>query len=107
MFCTYVLHKRHGKFYDVYSKIIFLNNVGETILFNSVGKISHVFGHKPDILEPNMTVSIFLPCSVLFFLILLLLSLRGKIDINISDAMLIFVLNIPHAMPMFASYNDL
>ena len=64
MFCTYVLHKRHGQFLGVHSRIFFLNNVGDTIL-NSVGKMSHILGPKLDIVsEPYMTVLILLPCSV-------------------------------------------
>ena len=43
MFCTYVLHKRHGQFFGAHSRIFFLNSVGDTILFNFVGKMSHVF----------------------------------------------------------------
>ena len=29
--CTYVLHKRHGKFFGTYSQILFLNNVRDNI----------------------------------------------------------------------------
>ena len=69
MFCTYVLHKRHGQFFGAHSRIFFLNSVGDTILFNSVGKMSHIFGPKLDIVsEPYMTVLILLPCSVVLFL---------------------------------------
>ena len=47
MFCSYVLHKRHGQFFGAHSRIFFfffffLNSVGDTILFNSVGKMSHI-----------------------------------------------------------------
>ena len=57
MFCTYVLHKRHGQFLGVHSRIFFLNSVGDTILLNSVGKMSHILGSKRDIVsEPYMTV---------------------------------------------------
>ena len=81
----------------------FLNLV-ETILFNYVSKISHVFVHKVDIvLLPNITVSIFLHCSLSFFLILTLLSLRGKNYVSISDTMLTFVLDISYVMSIFAS----
>ena len=69
MFCTYVLHKRHGQLFGAHSWIFFLNSVGDTILFNSVGKMSHIFGPKLDIVsEPYMTVLILLPCSVVLFL---------------------------------------
>ena len=43
IFSTYVLHKRHGQFFEAHSRIFFLNSVGDTILFNFVGKMSHVF----------------------------------------------------------------
>ena len=60
MFCTYVLHKRHGQFLGAHSRIFFLNNVGDIIVFNSVGKMSHIFGPKLDIVsEPYMTVLLF------------------------------------------------
>ena len=69
MFCTYVLHKRYGQFFGAHSQTFFLNNVGDTILFNSVSKMSHIFGPKLDkVSEPYMTVLILLPCSVLLFL---------------------------------------
>ena len=46
----------------------FLNSVGDTILFNFVGKMSHTFGLKLDIVsEPYMTVLVLLPCSVALF----------------------------------------
>ena len=69
MFCTYVLHKRHGQFFRAHSRIFFLNSVGDTVFFNYVGKISHIFGPKLDIVsEPRMTVLILLPCSAVLFL---------------------------------------
>ena len=69
MFCTYVLHKRHGQFFGVHSRIFFLNSVGDIILLNSVGKMPHIFGPKLDIVsEPHMTVLVLLPCSVVLFL---------------------------------------
>ena len=37
MLCKYVLHKRHGQFFGGHSRMFFLNGVGDTILFNSVG----------------------------------------------------------------------
>ena len=81
----------------------FLNS-GETILVNYVGKISHVFVHKLDVaLEPNIAFSIFLHCSLSFFLILIFLFLRGKIYVNISDTMLTFALDIPYGVSIFAS----
>ena len=65
MFCTYVFDKRHGQFSGVRSRVFFLNSVN----FNSVGKLSHIFGPKLDIVsEPYMTVLILLPCSVVLFL---------------------------------------
>ena len=68
-FCTYVLHKQHGQFFWVHSQIFFLNSIGDTILFNSVCKTSHIFGAKLDIVsEPYITVLILLPCSVMLFL---------------------------------------
>ena len=58
MFCTYVLHKRHGQFFGVHSQIFFLNSVGDTIFFNSVGKMSYIFGPKLDIVsEPYICTS--------------------------------------------------
>ena len=69
MFFTYVLYKRHGQFFGAHSRIFVLNSVGDTILFNSVGKISHFFGPKLDkVSETYMTVLILLPCSVVLFL---------------------------------------
>ena len=69
MFCTYVLHKHHGQFFGAHSRIFFLNSVGDTILLNSVGKMSHIFGPKLDIVsEPYVTVLILLPCGVVLFL---------------------------------------
>ena len=69
MFCTYVLHKRHGQFLGVHLRIFFLNSVGDTILFNSVGKMFHIFGPKLDIVsERYMTLFILLLCSVALFL---------------------------------------
>ena len=57
MFCTYILHKRHGQFFGVFLQIFCLDNVGDTVFFNSVGKTFHIFGPKPDIVsEPYMTV---------------------------------------------------
>ena len=68
MFCTYVLHKQHGQFFRAHSQIFFLNNIGDTIFFNSTGKMSHIFGSKLDIVsEPYMTVLILLPCSTVLF----------------------------------------
>ena len=62
--CTYVLHKRHGQFFGAHSRILFLNNVGDIISFNSVGEMSHIFGPELDIVsEPYMIVLILLPCS--------------------------------------------
>ena len=69
MFCTYVLHKRDGQFFGAHSQIFFLNSVRDTILFNSVGKMSHIFGPKLDIVsEPDMTVLILHSCSIVLFL---------------------------------------
>ena len=69
MFCIYVLNKQHGQFFGARLRIFFLNNVGDTILFDSVSKMSHIFGSKLDIIsEPYMTVLILLPCSVVLFL---------------------------------------
>ena len=53
----------------IHEFFFFLNNVGDTILFNSVGKMSHIFGPKLDIVaEPYMKVLILLPCSAVLFL---------------------------------------
>ena len=69
IFCTYVLHKRHRQFLGAHSRIFFLNNVGDITFFNSVGKMSHTFGPKQDIVsEPCETVLILLPCSAALFL---------------------------------------
>ena len=69
MFCLYVLHKRHEQFFGAHSRIFFLNNVEDTIFFNSVGKMSHIFSPKLDIIfEQYMTVLILLPCSAVLFL---------------------------------------
>ena len=73
MFGTYVLHKRHRQFFGIHSRILFLNSVGDTIFFNSVGKMSHIWSYifrsKLDIVyQPYMTVLIFLPCSTVLFL---------------------------------------
>ena len=66
MFCTYVLHKRHGQFFVAHSRIVFLKSVGDTILFNAVGKMRHIFGPKLDIVcKPYMTVLILLQrCAI-------------------------------------------
>ena len=88
VFCTYVLHKRHGQFFGAHSRIFFLNSVENTILFNSVGKMPHIFGPKLDIVsEPYMTVLILLPCSVVLFVRLSLISFWESISVNISGAM--------------------
>ena len=69
MFCTFVLHIRHVQFFATHSRIFFSNRVGDTIFFNSIGKMSHIFGSKLDIVfEPYMTVLILLPCNVVLFL---------------------------------------
>ena len=69
MFCTCVLHKRRGQFVGAHSGIFVLNSVGDTFPFNFVGKMSHAFGLKLDIVsEPYMTVLVLLPCSVALFL---------------------------------------
>ena len=66
---TYVLHKRHGQFFGAHSQVFFLNSVGDTIFFNSVGKMSRIFGPKLDIVsQPYMAVLILLPCSAVLFL---------------------------------------
>ena len=88
MFCTYVLDKRHGQFFGNHSRILFLKSAGDTILFNFVSKMPHIFGPKLDILsEPCMTDLILLPCSVVLFLRLYLLSVWGNASVNISAAM--------------------
>ena len=64
MFCIYVLHKRRGQFFGAHSRIFFffLNSVGDTIFFNSVYRMSHIFGPNVDIVsEPCMTGLILLP----------------------------------------------
>ena len=62
--CTYVLHKQEGQFFEAHSPNFFLNNGGDTIFFNSIGKMSHIFGPKLDIVsEPNMTILILLSSS--------------------------------------------
>ena len=48
MFCMYVIHKQHGKLFRADSRIFFSNSVGDTVFFNSVWKISHIFGPKLD-----------------------------------------------------------
>ena len=89
IFCIYVLHKRHGQFFGSYSQIIFLSNVGGTILWNYFGEKSHIFGSKLDtVSEPYMTVLILLPCSAVLFRRLYLLSFWENISVNISVAML-------------------
>ena len=41
----------------------------DTILFNSVGKLSHIFGRKLDIVsEQYVTVLTLLPCNIVLFL---------------------------------------
>ena len=58
-FCTYVLHKRHEQFFGDHLRIVILNSVGDTVFFHSVGKISHIFGPKLDIVsESNMSFNI-------------------------------------------------
>ena len=65
IFCSYNLDKRHGQFFWAHSQIFFLNNVGDTIFFNSVCKMSNSFGPKLDIVsDPYMKVSTLLLCSV-------------------------------------------
>ena len=89
MMCTYVLHKQHVNFFGAHSRIFFLNNVEDTIFFNSVHKMSHIFGPKLYVVsELCMTVSILLPCSAVPFLKLHWLSILGNISLNISGAML-------------------
>ena len=89
IFCIYVLHKRHGQFFGSHSQIIFLSNVGGTILRNYFGEKSHIFGSKLDTVSmPNMTVSILLPCSAVLFWTLYLHSFWENISVNISVAML-------------------
>ena len=69
MFCTYLLHKRHEQFFGAQSQI-------------------SSFGPKLDrVSEPYMTVLILLPCSVVLFIRLQLLSFWGNISVNISGAM--------------------
>ena len=69
IFCSYNLDKRHGQFFWAHSQIFFLNNVGDTIFFNSVCKMSNSFGPKLDIVsDPYMKVSILLLYSVVPFL---------------------------------------
>ena len=69
MFCTYVSHELNGQFFGVDSRIFLFNKVGDTIFFNSIGKMSHIVGPKVDIVsEPYMTVLILLPCSSVLFL---------------------------------------
>ena len=69
MFCTYLLRKRYGQLFETHSQIFPLNNVGETILFNFVGKMSQIFGPKLDkVSELYMTVFLILPCSGVLFL---------------------------------------
>ena len=97
-FSTYVLHKRHGHFFGSHSRIFFVNSEGDTILFNSVGKMFHIFGPKLDtVSEPQMTALILLPCNVVLFLRLQLLSFWGNISVNISVVMFVFTLNISFA----------
>ena len=68
MFSMYLLHKRHGQFVRIHSRIFFLNSVGETNFFNSVGKMSCIFAPKLDIVsEPYMTVLILLPATLPYF----------------------------------------
>ena len=57
MFCTYVLHKRHGQFFGAHSRIFFLNSVGDTIFFNSVAKMFYIFGPKLDIVSEPYAIS--------------------------------------------------
>ena len=66
MFSIYVLHKRHGQFFGAHSRIVFLKSVGDTIFFNSFGKMRHIFGPKLDIVcEPYMTVLVLLQrCAI-------------------------------------------
>ena len=98
MFRTYVLHKRRGQFFGAHSRIFFLNSIEGTILFNSVRKMSHIFGPKLDIVsEPYMTVLILLPCSVVLFLRLQLLYFWGNISVNISGTMFFFTLKMSYA----------
>ena len=69
MFSTYSLHNRHGQFFRAHSRIFLLNSVGDTIFFNSVGKMFHIFGSKLNIVsDPYIAVLILLPCSVVLFL---------------------------------------
>ena len=47
----------------------FLNNAVDTMSFNSVGKMSHIFGSKLDIVSDSyLTVLIALSCSAVLFL---------------------------------------
>ena len=98
MFSTYVLHKRHGQFFGAHSQIFFLNSVGDTILFNSVGKMSHISGFKLVVVsQSEMTVLILLPCSVVLFLRLKLLSFWRNISVKTLGVMFLFTLNISYA----------
>ena len=68
-YCRHVLHKRHGQFFRNHSQSFVLDNVGDIIFLNPVGKMSHILGPRLDIVsESYMTVLILLPCSAVLFL---------------------------------------
>ena len=97
MFCKCVSHKRYGQFFGAHSWIFFFNSVGDTIFLNSIGKTSHIFDPKLDIVsEPYMTVLNLLPWSAVLFLRLQLLNFWENSSVNISGAMLFFTLNISY-----------
>ena len=47
----------------------FLNNLGDTIFFNSVGKMSHIFGPRLDIVSEQhiTTIHHFCPAALCYF----------------------------------------
>ena len=98
MFCTQILYNWHGQFFGAHLRIFILNNLGNTISFNSVSKMFHIVGPKHNLVsEPYMAVLILLPCSAVVFLRLYFILFWRKISVNISDAMLFFTLNISYA----------
>ena len=87
MFCTYVLHKRHGQFFGAQSRIFFLNSVGDTIPFNSVGKMPQIRYTFWAILG-SFNTSTLQRCAISKAIIAFLL---GNVSVNISGSMLVLL----------------
>ena len=83
-----------------FTNFFIFNSVGDTIFYNYVGKMSHIFGPKIDIVsEPYMAWHGFNTSTLGRYAIskAIIAFLLGKYFVNISGAMLFFTLNISYA----------